>query len=339
MTEKENYLMLLRGEQPEWVPHYAYGPNPLGRPTPNGRTGPTFLMEHVMKPGVQKDIWGVNHIPVPEAAGAKIPQTYDFILKDIRDWRDVIKAPDLSDVDWKMMAKKDIDASPYDRSQTALSFGLHPGYFQLLASFMGFSEGMCAMYEEPEEVKALVEYLSDFYMEIARNTIDLYQPDTLNLVDDIATVTNPFFSLEMYREIFKPYYRQLAQLAIDRGIPCEMHCCGHCEIFIDDWVNDLNVRAWNPAQTSNDLLAIKEKYRGRLAIVGAYDYSKQPLEYDTEEKIKQSVYETIDRYAPGGGYAFAGSFLGAEGDEQTKRKNRWLAEAVEEYGRDFYRRH
>ena len=53
------------------------------------------------------------------------------------------------------------------------------------------------MYEEPEEVKALVEYLSDFYLGIAEKVIDLYRPDMINLVDDIATVTNPFFSLEM----------------------------------------------------------------------------------------------------------------------------------------------
>jgi uroporphyrinogen-III decarboxylase len=237
------------------------------------------------------------------------------------------------------MAKKDLENSPYDRSQTLLTFGMHVGYFQLLASFMGFADGMCAMYEEPDEVKALVEYLSDFYMEVARKSIDYYKPDLLGITDDIATVANPFFSLEMYREIFKPAYQQMADLAMDRGIPCEMHCCGHCDIFIDDWVNDLNVRSWNPAQTSNDILAIKEKYRGRLVICGAYDYSKQPQEYNTEEKIKQSVYETLDKYAPGGGYAFAGNFLGPYGDAETKQKNRWVAEAVYSYGRSFYKTH
>ena len=28
MTEKENYLMTLRGEQPEWVTVYSFGPMP-----------------------------------------------------------------------------------------------------------------------------------------------------------------------------------------------------------------------------------------------------------------------------------------------------------------------
>ncbi len=339
MTEKENLLMLFRGEHPEWVPAMIAGPNPLGLPPVKAMVGPSFLTAHIKKPGIQKDIWGVNHIPVPDAGGAKIPQTYDFILKDISDWRDVIKAPDVSGYDWEMMAKKDLEAANIDREQTVVTFSPCHGYFQDLASFMGFSEGMCAMYEDPDEVKALVEYLSDFYLGVAEKTIDLYKPDVLSLGDDIATVANPFFSLDMYREIYKPEYVKLAKLAIDRGIPCEMHCCGHCEIFIDDWVNDLNVRMWNPAQTSNDLLAIKEKYKGRLAICGAYDYSKQPQEYNTEEKIKQSVYETLDKYAPGGGYAFSGLFLGPQGDQDAKNRNRWMFEAAYEYGKTFYKTH
>ena len=28
ITEKENYLMTLRGEQPYWVPSYTFGPMP-----------------------------------------------------------------------------------------------------------------------------------------------------------------------------------------------------------------------------------------------------------------------------------------------------------------------
>ena len=28
MTEKENYLRTLKGEQPEWVPVYSFGPMP-----------------------------------------------------------------------------------------------------------------------------------------------------------------------------------------------------------------------------------------------------------------------------------------------------------------------
>jgi hypothetical protein len=53
------------------------------------------------------------------------------------------QAPDLSGIDWETMAKKDLERLNIDRRQTALSFGLHMGFFQNLMAFMGFSEG-CA---------------------------------------------------------------------------------------------------------------------------------------------------------------------------------------------------
>ncbi len=339
MTEKENLMLLAHGEQPEWVPRYTFFPEPDGKPVPITMIMPTLLGGGFMVPGVSKDIWGVTYVPVPEANNAKLPEPNNFILKDIRKWRDVIKAPDLSGIDWEAMAKKDIEKLNVNRSDTALSYGLHVGYFQNLMAFMGFSEGLCAMYEEPEEVTALMEYLCDFYMEVGRKCIDYYKPDIVGICDDTAAWRNPFFSLEMYRELFKPCYIRQASLAIERGLPIEMHNCGRCEDFIDDW-RDFGVVMWNPAQTSNDLLAIKKKYGRSLVICGGWDIVGDLADPDvTEETVKESVYKTIDTYGPGGGYMFCGSYLGPVGDEKTLRKNRWIKEAADTYGRTFYKKH
>ncbi|NMA25747.1 MAG: veratrol--corrinoid protein metyltransferase [Clostridiales bacterium] len=339
MTEKENLMMLIRGEQPEWVPRYTFFPDPDGKPVPIVMVMPSFLSEFIFEPGPQKDIWGVTHVPVPEAGNAKIPEPNNFILKDIRKWRDVIKAPDLSGIDWEAMAKKDIEKLNINRDETALSFGLHVGYFQNLMAFMGFSEGLCAMYEEPEEVKALMEYLCDFYMKVGQRCIDYYKPDIVCVTDDTAAWKNPFFSVEMYRELFKPYHARQAAMGTDRGLPVEMHNCGRCEDFIDDW-RDFGVVMWNPAQTSNDLPAVKKKYGRGLVICGGWDIVGDLQNPDvSEETVKESVYKAIDTYAPGGGYAFCGGFLGPAGDEKTLRKNRWIQEAVDTYGREFYKKH
>ena len=80
MTEKENYLMLVKGEEPEWVPRYAYAPSPDGKPTPMLGTGPGFLREGFMSAGPSKDIFGVTYVPVREAGGAKLPEPNNFIL-------------------------------------------------------------------------------------------------------------------------------------------------------------------------------------------------------------------------------------------------------------------
>ncbi len=338
MTEKQNYMMLLSGQQPEWVPRYTFGPDPTGKPVATMNTGPSFLMSHLFSPGPAKDIWGVTNIPVPDSNGAKIPEPNNFILKDIKKWRDVIKAPDLSGIDWEAMAKKDLEHLPVSRDDTALIFSLHVGYFQNLMAFMGFTEGLCAMFEEPEEVSALMEYLCDFYMEVGEKCIDYYQPDIFNVTDDTATWKSPFISPKMYRELIKPYHVRQASLGISRGLPIEMHDCGRCEDYIDDWL-DFKVVSWNPAQISNDIAAIKKKYGNKLVINGAWDIVGELSNPDvSEETVKESVYRAIDAYAPGGGYAFCGGFLGALDDEKTNRKNRWIAEAVDTYGRTFYKK-
>jgi hypothetical protein len=338
LTEKENFMMLVRGEQPEWVPRYTFFPDPSGKPVPTAMIMPSFLSAHLSEPGPYKDIWGVTNVPVPEAGNAKIPEPNNFILKDIRKWRDIIKAPDLSGIDWETMAKKDLEKLNVDRRETVLGFGMHVGYFQNLMAFMGFSEGLCAMYEEPEEVKALMEYLCDFYVEFGRRCIDYYKPDVFGVTDDTAAWKNPFFSVEMYRELFKPYHARQAALGNDRGLPIEMHNCGRCEDFIDDW-RDFGVVLWNPAQISNDLSAIKKKYGNSLVICGGWDIVGALSDPNvTEETVKESVYKAIDTYAPGGGYAFCGAYLGSVGDEKTNLKNKWLQEAADTYGKTFYKK-
>jgi len=206
-----------------------------------------------------------------------------------------------------------------------------------LVNFMGFTEAFCAMVDEPEEVKALMEYLCDFYVEAIEKSIDYYKPDIFSMCDENASWNDPFYSLDMYRDLFKPYNIRAAKPAMDRGIPIDMHDCGRCEDFISDWM-DFGVASWNPAQTSNDVLAVKKKFANRLVIIGAWDPSGELLKDDvSEETVKEAVYRTIDKYAPGGGYVFAGGFMGSIGDEITKRKNKWVSEAAELYARDFYK--
>jgi uroporphyrinogen-III decarboxylase len=273
---------------------------------------------------------------VADAGGAKLPEPGNFILEDVRKWRDVIKAPDFSGVDWKAGLDKALEMRGIDRAVTAVSYDLEAGYFQTLVSFMGFEGALCAMYEEPDEVKALLQYISDFYYAINKECIEYLRPDMASIFDDTAHWGNLFFSADMYREFFKPHYARHAKLATDMGLKIDIHNCGRCESLIEDWF-DFGVACWNPAQTCNDLVGVKEKYGGRLVICGGWDALEDLLLPDvTEAAVKQSVRSTIEKLAPGGGYIFCGGFLGPIGDEATARKNRWVAEAVEEYGAAFY---
>lgn len=335
LTKKENFMRLMRGECPAWVPTYSFGKGPNDTEEPDtAKIMPGFISDYRRIDG-GKDIWGVKHIIYKEGMGASIPAPGFILLDDITKWRDVIKAPSLEGVDFEAMAKRDIERARINRHETALIYNLHVGFFQNLMAFMGFAEGLVALAEEPEECMELLNYICDFYVDFAERSIDYYKPDIYAITDDTATEFAPFISLKMYREMFLPLYHRQAEVARRRGIPLEMHNCGHCEIFVDDWI-DLGIRAWNPAQTSNDLKGIKAKYGNRLAFCGAFDGGGE-LGFDDcpEEVYKAAVKETIDTYAPGGGFAWGSFVLG--NDEVSQRKNRWIKEVVSTYGRDFYK--
>ena len=337
LTEKQNYLMMLSGEHPEWVPHYTFVPMPGETKTvATHMHEPPILIPHRINNG-GPDIWGVNYVPTYETGQALIPEPDNFILKDVRKWRDVIKAPSLEGIDWEDMVKKHIEQTGIDRTQTALALNLHFGYFQHLMSFMGFSEGLMAMHEEPDEVMELFTYICDFFIEVAANVIDLYKPDVLTLMDDTAAWGASFISPQMYRDMLIPFHDRWAKMGRDRGLKLTMHNCGKCESIIDDLVA-MGINSWDPAQTCNDLEAIKAKHGNKLVIAGGWDARGRLLDPDvTDEEIVASAEEAFRKFAPGGGFAWCGGFLGPVDDPEIKRKNAVLHGAVNRLAHSVYK--
>ncbi|NLV50136.1 MAG: veratrol--corrinoid protein metyltransferase [Clostridiales bacterium] len=334
MTEKENLMLILKGEEPEWLPRYSTFGNPNAPYKAPVATVMPRLSENTREKG--KDMFGVEYTPTESAGGASLPTPNKFILDDIRKWRDVIKVPNIDDLDFERMAKADL--ANIDRSTTAVALGTNNGYFQMLMNFMGFTNGLCTMIEEPEEVMALYEYLADFYDVVVRRAMKYYKPDILFMGDDIATAQHPFISVNLYRELVKPYHARLGQIAMEAGIPVDMHCCGHCEAFIDDWL-DFGVKMWNPAQVSNDLVGIKKKYKGRLVLIGCWD-SQGPagLVGAPDDLIREEVRKCIDTYAPGGGFIFFAGVYGPQTDELRHHQD-CITDEYMKYGRPWYKNH
>ena len=291
LSEGENFLRALSGEVPEYVPIY----NIFWSVRPSINNGDRV-------DGVGKDIFGVEWAKEGSAVDAAMPKMDKFILDDIRRWPDVIKAPDFSGVDWEAMARKDLANRNPDLPRGGGTAA--QGFFQTLMSTMGFTNGLIACYEEPEEVRAMMEYLCDFYLSYAEPYLKYYEPEYIAMGDDIAHERGPFVSLECFHEVFAPVWRRYIGFFKDRGYLAIHHNCGRFEPLVDDIV-DMGFNAWEPAQTCNNLVAIKAKYGRRFLIGGGFD-SRPFLPHLelTEDEVRAMVKETLDTFAPGGGYAF-----------------------------------
>ncbi|MCL2631830.1 MAG: veratrol--corrinoid protein metyltransferase [Coriobacteriia bacterium] len=340
--EAEQLYKVINGQVPDWVPRYGLiGPSNPYSTTPANERG---LWSTVLPPrtatedGKFVDYWGVTYVPEHTISDAALPEPDNFILDDIANWPDIIKAPDLSNVDWEIACKKDLEAAG-DISEFVVSMGGGGGFFLPLMNFMGFTNGLIAMYEEPDLVHELFTYLADFYCSMLDQQWKYWGDiiDMGGIGDDAATAANPFISPLMFREMVKPYHARLTKYAQERGLPVNMHCCGRCEDFIPDWV-DYGVSVWNPAQVDNDLDGIKAKYGRSLALAGCWDSSGPAGWPDApEELVREAVRETINRFGKDGGFLFYGSSYGTPGEEGAENKKRWITQAYEEFRAEPYK--
>jgi len=322
LSTKENFLRALNGEIPEYVPRYSIFWAIAGMPS--FMAGPRGM-------GPGKDIFGVEWSMEGSAIQAALPKPNDFILDDITRWRDVIKFPDFSGVDWEAVSKK--DTANYD-PEFPKGGSLCLGFFQNVASFMGFTEGLIACAEEPEEVKALVNYLCDGYLGLADNFLKYYKPDFIMFGDDIATEHRPFVSLETFQDIFAPVWRRFIKYFKERGYPAVHHNCGRFELFVDDIV-DMGFNAWDPAQISNDLVGIKKKYGRKLMLMGCIDpIPLLPHMNPTEEQCRAAVKDALDTFAPGGGFAYLSDLWDAH--PFSPEVVRWVNDEYEKRKGDYY---
>lgn len=292
LNKRENFLRLINREVPEYIPGYDLFAC---------FNSPSCFMEGRNPDMTGVDYFGVEWYKGDNPTGAALPKPGQFILDDITKWRDVIKVPDFASLDWDAMSQKDLVMRRPDRpygGTTAPSVG----FFEAIMSFLGFDEGLMAFFEEPEESKALLDYLCDWSVELAKKFIYYYKPDFGFLGDDIAHERNPFLSLEMFQDLIAPYWRRYYATFVEAGIPVGMHNCGHFELYLDDLV-DMGVSFWDPVQSSNDAVAIKAKFGNNLALCTAGPDTRFYDEDTPEEQIREEIRAYINALAPGGGFA------------------------------------
>ena len=330
MTPKENYLRMIRGEIPEFMPSYI---EPHSVP----------LKEELLTPQAVPDgpfvtSLGVTYVGSAENNFGAMPAPNQILIDDITKWRDKLKIRDVTGRDWEGYYKKLLEEVDRKNKCISVSGG---DYFLTLVSLMGFEGALLAMYEEPDEVIALLDYISKFYLMVFKQQIHYMKPDIFGLMDDDAAYRAPFFSLELYRQIFRPFHKLHCDLALDAGMIISRHDCGKSEQFIDDWI-ELGIKDWNPVQITNDCKGIKQKYLGKLALAGCWDSTKWATRMVVDEtELKDELAEYVDTFAPGGGFTFAAAMgmpMPNETPVQTERRE-ITTKFYYDYARDWYKTH
>lgn len=167
--------------------------------------------------------------------------------------------------------------------------------FERFWSLRGMENALCDFYENPEFVHQLFRRLTDFYKVMLRRGKEELHLDAVWTSDDIGTQTAPFFSLRIFREFFKPYYRELVDYAHELGMHFWFHCCGNILPFLPELI-EIGVDVLHPIQKyTMDEREVAQKYGGDICIWAGFDVQRI-IPYGTPEDVRKEVRFLLDTY-------------------------------------------
>ena len=297
MTAKEIFLELLKpGGRPErQLVQYEALQMVLGDPI-----GP--YVSEGMRPGATfRNRWGTV-IEWPEGAPGMMPVVNEEtkVIKDIERWRDYVHAPDIvsncSDpAAWESVRLRAREKAGDERLVTGF---MATGLFEQCHFLMTFEDVLTGLYDHPDEMHGLIEYITDYKLKYAKLLLDNLQPDVIFSHDDWGTKDALFMKPDMWREFFKEPYRKLYGYIRDRGCIVIHHADSYLVPIVEDMA-DIGIQVWQGTLPENDIPALQEKLGGRMVLMGGIGAAID-REDAGEEEVRSYVHDALHEYCPGG---------------------------------------
>ncbi len=128
--------------------------------------------------------------------------------------------------------------------------------------------------------------------------------------DDLGTQQSTQLSVDMYREMIKPYHKKIYQFVHKKNpsVKVGLHCCGAIRTLMPELI-DAGVQVLNPIQISAKNMnprELKEEFGKDLVFWGGGADMQGFVNATSDPKaIYNHVRELIDIFAPGGNFIFA----------------------------------
>ena len=290
MTERENMLAILHGEQPEYYGDIfktmVFAPDPI------------FASDSIVDDGkIHHDSWGTPLRKLPGAVG-KHPVINDenAVVKDITKWREQLKVPTLKGLDW---SKAEAGAAAVDRSQKFVAHFCAQGLFERSHFLMGMEPAFMAYMEEPEAMAEMLRAICDYKKEAIKEVSRHIHTDIVFFQDDWGSKQNLFLPPSIWRELIKPLQQEISDTIHEIGALYMHHADCICEPLAQDMV-DLGIDIWQGAIPQNDIVAVQERTNGQLAMQGGIDGPMLDQDGATDEQIIAEVHRAIETYCPRG---------------------------------------
>jgi len=233
---------------------------------------------------------------------ASTPEFLDFTIVDRESWAKA-KArmtPTRDRVDWKHLER---NYPPWRQAGYWIQAGLWFGFDVTHSWMVGTERLLCALVEDPDWCRDLFAHQLETQLALLDQVWEAgYRFDCVNWPDDMGYKGTQFFSLEMYRELVKPFHRRAIDWAHAKGVKAHLHSCGNVNPFVPELI-EIGLDALNPLEVKAgmDPVYLKRTYGKELVLHGGIN----AVLWDHPDQIRAEMERVVPVLKEQGGYIFS----------------------------------
>ena len=292
LTAKENLREVVRGGKPDRFVNQYEAIQLLFNP---------FLMHNPSpQPGQENVVnaWGVtNSFPKGTPGSFPVHTPDKIVVKDIEDWKSVVKAPSLkfAQSEW------DIFKAQYDAVDGNLSYKaafIAPGLFEQTHHLCEITNALMYYITDPDEMHDLVKYLTEWELQLAEGICSNLHPDAIFHHDDWGSETSTFLRPEMFAEFFLEPYKEIYKYYHDHGVELVIHHSDSYGATIVPYMIEMGIDIWQGCMKSNDVPELVKKYGGKISFMGGIDNKCVDFDGWTDADCRKAAQEVCDACGP-----------------------------------------
>ncbi|MDD4717361.1 MAG: uroporphyrinogen decarboxylase family protein [Eubacteriales bacterium] len=198
----------------------------------------------------------------------------------------------------------------YKETEYALLGAFGGNIFEAGQMDWGYEKYFMQLALEPELMHYYHNRLAQNHLKNLRRYLDAIGEylDVIQFGDDLGTQETSQISVEMYREMIKPYHKLQYEYVhkSNPSLKVFLHSCGSIYNLIPDLI-DAGVDILNPVQLSAknmDPVKLKNEFGKKLTFWGGGCNMQTTGTFGTLDEIEKEVGELTRIFAPGGGFVF-----------------------------------
>lgn len=267
------------------------------------------------KKGSYTDLWGCKWVALEDEVCGEVKN------HPLEDWSafdqfhppmDYLKELDLSAVN--------AYCASTDRFVAPMWEPAMPNIFERMQHLRGTENLFIDLAEEEPYIDRLIDRLNEYYFPLMEKWAKT-DVDALHIADDWGSQTSLLISPTTWRCVFKPIYKQYADIAKRHGKFILMHSDGFIEPILPDLI-EIGIDSINSQIFCMDMEKLAAQYHGKIAFWGELD--RQYLQvFGTPDEVRAGVRRLANAFFSHGKTGFIAQCYYTPGTPEANKQAEW----------------